>query len=204
MLTMELEKGNQQNIMSVDHGGGGGDHTEVLIQPALAGPLITAIGTGKWAITRLAIKNLKDYYQNELKYEDEACLNVLRTACLADGMTIYEYTCFGGHLEIAQQLCVEKISPDNESKINECNLQLIAKVQASDANDAVLSVTQLLATTLEIMVRRDKHTMAAQYYRVRHYYLLFLPASILTAGSAALAFVSSAINNPSTQKIMVR
>jgi hypothetical protein len=209
---MEKDRRNFKNLMSVDHGGGGGgeggngtddDVKEVLIQPAFAGPLITAIGTGKWAITRLAIKNLKDYYQKELKYEEAACLNVLRTACLADGKTIYEYTCFGGHLEIAQQLCVEKISPDNESKMNECNLQLIAKVQTSDDNDTVLSVTQLLTTTMEMMVRRDKHTMAAQYYRVRHYYLLFLPASILTAGSAALAFLSSAINNPSAQKIMV-
>jgi hypothetical protein len=63
-----------------------------------------------------------------------------------------------------------------------------------------LSVTQLLATTMEMMARRDKH---AQYYRVRHYYLLFLPASILTAGSAALAFLSSAITNQSLQKLMV-
>jgi hypothetical protein len=174
-----------------------------IIQPGLAGPLITAIDTGKWAITALAITNLKDYYLKDLKYEEVACLNVLRSACLADGKTIYEYACFGGHLEIAQQLCVEKISPDNEAKMNECNLQLIAKVQTSDDNVTVLSVTQLLATTMEMMVRRDKHTLASQYYRVRHYYLLFLPASILTAGSAALAFLSSAIAKPSLQKLMV-
>jgi hypothetical protein len=201
-----MEKRTFQNLMNVDHGAGVDDDEdikEVLIQPTLAGPLVTAIDTGKWAITRLAIKNLKDYYQKELRYEEAACLNVLQTACLADGKTIYEYACFGGHLEIAQQLCVEKISPDNESKMNECNLELIAKVQTSDDNDTVLSVTQLLTTTMEMMVRRDKHTMAAQYYRVRHYYLLFLPASILTAASAALAFLSSAINNQSIQKIMV-
>lgn len=175
----------------------------LVIQPNLAGPLIIAIDTGKWSITLLAIQNIKNSYRQEMKFEESKCLKILQTACLTDGKTIYEYACFGGHLEIAQHLCMEKISPDDESKIDQCTLQLISKAQTTNEDSATLSVTQLLLTTMEMMIRRDKHTMAAQYYHVRHHYLLFLPASILTAGSAALAFLSSAISNQSLQKLMV-
>jgi hypothetical protein len=176
---------------------------EVLIQPTLAEPLITAIDTGKWGITKLAIKSVRDYYTKELKYNDESTLKLLRTAYLTDEKTIYEYACHGGHLEVAQQLCGANLSPENDTKMKECNACLISKVQTSDDNDTALSVTQLLCTTMEMLVLRDKHTLASQYYHVRHQYLLFLPASILTAVSAALAFVTSSIDNQPLQKLLV-
>jgi hypothetical protein len=178
---------------------------EILIQPSLAEPLITAIETGNWGITNLALKNLREYYSKELKYNEESTLKFLRTAYLIDQKTIYEYTCHGGYFEIVQQLNRLHLSPENdEMKIKECNQILISKVQTSDDNETSLSVKQLLCTTREMMILRDKHTLTAQYYHVRHQYLFFLPASILTATSAALAFVTSSMNHhPSLQNILM-
>jgi hypothetical protein len=178
----------------------------VQLDPRVSVSLATAIDTGSWQLTKLAFDDLIKYYEIEIGADVSHIQDLVQNGILADGQTIYEYACSKGHVLITQQFFRGNtgydVSPADQKLLEICNEQLTSALQANAANASMVSMAQLSYTYLTVQTSRDKHTLAAQYYKVRHHYLLFLPATILTAVSAILAFLSTSFSGSSLQHVL--
>ena len=153
--------------------------------------LIAAIDTGNWKLTEMALEELRQQYD---LLDEENGENTLRTALLTGESTIFEYICEKGKIEISHGVACRdnylKIMPSGEELV-ECRKKLATALERAAGNETIISQTQLLCASHDLQLSKDMHTLASQYYRVRHHYFLFLPATILTSVSAVLAFMST-------------
>ena len=157
-------------------------------------PLQLAIDAGDWELTEFAMMSLCNHLD---KNPDTRAKKdyILENGLLVDKSSIYEYACRKGQLgltlEFARWNDIWPVIPRDPLKLDECTRQLTYALETAANKDTMGSMAQLMCTYQEVQLSREKHTLAAQYYQVRHQYLLFLPATLFTAVSAVLSFLSS-------------
>lgn len=203
----ELGRQPHKTIRVEKHSNSESPSDVVQLDPRVSVALATAIDTGSWQLTKLAFDDLIKYYENEIRADVSHIQDLVQNGILADGQTIYEYASSKGHVLITQQFFRFEntgydVSPADQKLLEKCNEQLTSALQANAADASMVSMAQLSYTYLTVQTSRDKHTLAAQYYKVRHHYLLFLPATILTAVSAILAFISTSFSSSSLQHVL--
>jgi hypothetical protein len=104
--------------------------------------------------------------------------------------TIMEKVAEFGHVELFHSLLeYGYATTDKERRKAARELLLVnSTLQTEDRTSA--SELQLLATMEAVMTLKDKHTLATEYYHVRHFYLMFLPSTVMSAAAATIAFLS--------------
>ena len=119
-------------------------------------------------------------------------------------LTALEYTGMKGSSETYHFLIKIGMAPTDGKKMEAAHKTLVLTESTNDTDEAGRRETQLYYTMLQVQTARDKHLLAAQFYGVRHQYLLFLPATILSTVAAILAFIaSSAMDVPRWLTLMV-
>lgn len=106
--------------------------------------------------------------------------------------TILEKVAECGHVDLFHSLLEYGYATTDKEKRRHAKERLLANSSTKAEDRTSASELQLLATMEAVMTLKDKHTLAYNYYHVRHFYVMFLPSTVMSAAAATLAFLSTA------------